>query len=148
MYNMIWGWGTGKKVKETSTRNWYWLTTAITILSFSLLWQRVKCWCQTHWHRVMRCKGESPELCWNAWSIKATDKCLQICLLKAYRPVCSENTQSTWVLWYSLRFPDNKGPKVKEFVSKQRGTLWLSDSIGNWAVTMKHVLCIDLLWNE
>jgi hypothetical protein len=44
----------------------------------------------------------------NALYAALIDKCLQICLLKAYRPVCSENTQSTWVLWYSLRFPDNK----------------------------------------
>jgi hypothetical protein len=52
-------------------------------------------------------------------NVKVTSKCLQIRLPKTYHPVCSENTQSTWVYGKTYDFRTIKGPKVKESVSEQ-----------------------------
>lgn len=41
----------------------------------------------------------------------------------AYRPVRSENTQSTWVYGIVYVFRTIKGPKVNVYISKQRGVL-------------------------
>ena len=49
--------------------------------------------------------------------------CLWIHLLKACRPVCTENTQSTWVYGIAYIFRTIKGPKVKVSISEQRHVL-------------------------
>jgi len=106
-------------------------------------------WCQTRWHKVIRCKGESPES-WLKWIVSLNDrKLLRIRLLKACRPVCTENTQSTWVYGIAYVFRIIKGPKLNNLFQYREVycSCWIYRQL---TVTMKllYALICDEIWKE
>ena len=52
-------------------------------------------------------------------------KCFADPLTKGLPPSVYREHTVDMGLWYSLCFPDDKGPKVKVSVSEPRGVLWL-----------------------
>ena len=89
-------------------------------------------WCQTHWHKVIRCKGESPES-WLKCIVSLNDSQVFVDPLIKGLPhsVYRERTVDMG-LWYSLCFPDNKDPKVKKICFKTEMCIVAVESIGNW----------------
>jgi hypothetical protein len=72
--------------------------------------------------KIIRCKGESPELYWKHWAYKY-EQMLADPLTKCLPPTVFREHTVDMGLRKNLWFSDNKEPKVKESVSEQRRVL-------------------------